>query len=52
VATIGEWETLFENLGTPEPVLKQLRSDSIETEVKRSRCLEAYLNTDKVAGKQ
>jgi len=47
VATIGDWETLYENLGTPEPVLKQLRFDSIATEVKRSRCLEAYLNTDK-----
>jgi len=47
VATIGDWETLYENLGTPEPVLKQLRFDSIATEVKRRRCLEAYLNTDK-----
>ena len=47
VADIGSWELLCENLGTPELVVKQLRFDSIESEIKRSRCLEAYLNTGK-----
>ena len=47
VAVIGDWEALCENLGTPVPVLKQLRFDSIESSMKRSRCLEAYLDTGK-----
>ena len=47
MATIGNWETLCENLGAPEAVPKQLRFANMENEVKRSRCLEAYLNTGK-----
>ena len=45
LAEIGDWEVLGENLGVPVPLLNQLRIDSIPTEVKKSRCLKAYLNT-------
>ena len=45
LADIGDWELLCENLGVPVPLLNQLHFDSIPTGVKKSRCLEAYLNT-------
>jgi len=45
VAEIGDWETLCGNLGVPKAVLNELRSSSMENGIKKSRCLEAYLNT-------
>ena len=45
VAEIGDWEVLCENLGVPSPVLQGLRYDNIQNSMKKTRCLEAYLNT-------
>ena len=45
MAEIGDWETLCENLGVPNAVINELRSSSMENGIKKSRCLEAYLNT-------
>ena len=45
MAEIGDWETLCENLGVPKAVINALRSSSMENGIKKSRCLEAYLNT-------
>ena len=48
VAEIGEWEILCEYLGVPKAVLSDLRSMiNTENRVKKHRCLEAYINTDK-----
>ena len=44
MAEIGEWEPLCENLGAPVPVVKQLRSDSIPSGLKKRKCLEAYID--------
>ena len=48
MAKIGDWETLCENLEVEKAVLSNLR-DMINTEntVKKHRCLEAYIKTDK-----
>ena len=45
VAEIGEWESLCENLGAPKAVINELRSSSMENGKKKSRCLEAYVDT-------
>ena len=47
VAEIGDWDSLCENLGVEKAVINELRSSSMENGKKKSRCLEAYLNTDK-----
>ena len=48
VSEIGEWEILCEYLGVPKAVLIELRSMiNTENRVKKHRCLEAYINTDK-----
>ena len=46
VAEIGDWETLCENLGVEKAVINRLRN-LIDTDstIKKSRCLEAFLNT-------
>ena len=46
MADIGNWETLCENLGVPKAVINELRSSSMENGKKKSRCLEAYIDTD------
>ena len=45
MAEIGDWETLCEYLGVPNAVINKLRSSTMENARKKSRCLEAYLNT-------
>ena len=46
VAEIGDWETLCDNLGVEKAVINRLRN-LIDTDstIKKSRCLEAYLDT-------
>ena len=46
MAEIGDWESLCENLGVPKAVLNELRSSSMQDGKKKSRCLEAYIDTD------
>ena len=45
MAEIGDWETLCENLDVRKAVINALHSSSMENGIKKSRCLEAYLNT-------
>ena len=45
VAEIGDWEALCEHLGTPQTKLKELRFSEMDIRTKKSRCLEAYLDT-------
>ena len=45
VAEVGDWEGLCEHLGTPQTKLKELRFSQIDVRTKKSRCLEAYLDT-------
>ena len=52
MAEIGDWETLCENLGVPKAVTNELRSSSMENGKKKSRCLEAYLNTGEACWEQ
>ena len=47
VAEIGDWEALCEHLGTPQTKLKELRFSTMDIRTKKSRCLEAYLDTEK-----
>ena len=47
VAEIGDWEALCEHLGTPQTKLSDLRFSSMDIRTKKSRCLEAYLDTGK-----
>ena len=47
VAEIGDWEALCEHLGTPQSKLKELRFSTMDIRTKKSRCLEAYLDTEK-----
>ena len=47
VAKIGDWEALCEHLGAPQTKLQELRFSTIDTRTKKSRCLEAYLDTGK-----
>ena len=47
VAEIGDWEALCEHLGTPQTKLKELRFSTMDIRTKKSRCLEAYLDTGK-----
>ena len=53
VAEIGDWETLCENLGVEKAVINALR-DMINTDStkKKSRCLEAYLDTGRACWEQ
>ena len=48
MAEIDDWETLCENLGVEKAVINKLRN-MIDTDstMKKSRCLEAYLDTGK-----
>ena len=46
MAEIGDWETLCENLDVPKAVINELRSSSMQDGKKKSRCLEAYIDTD------
>ena len=52
VAEIGDWETLCENLGAPKAVINELRSSSMQDGKKKSRCLEAYIDTDEACWEQ
>ena len=52
VAEIGDWEPLCENLGTPKAVINELRSSSMQDGKKKSRCLEAYVDTDEACWEQ
>ena len=45
VQEIGYWEALCEYLGTPQTMLKELRFSTMDDRIKKSRCLEAYLDT-------
>ena len=47
VAEIGDWETLCENLRVPIAKINELISSSMENGKKKSRCLQAYLDTGK-----
>ena len=47
VAEIGDWEALCEHLGTPQTKLNELRFSTMDVRTKKSRCLEAYLDTGK-----
>ena len=47
VAEIGDWEALCEQLGTPQTKLNELRFSTMNVRTKKSRCLEAYLDTGK-----
>ena len=47
MAEIGDWEALYEHLGIPQTKLKELRLSIIDIRTKKSRCLEAYLDTGK-----
>ena len=53
VAEIGNWETLCENLGVEKAVVNRLRN-MIDTDstIKKSRCLEAYLDTGRACWEQ
>ena len=53
VAEIGDWETLCKNLGVEKAVINALRN-MVDTEstIKKSRCLEAYLNTGRACWEQ
>lgn len=46
MAEIGDWETLCENLHVPIAKINELISSSMENGKKKSRCLQAYLDTD------
>ena len=52
VAEIGDWESLCENLGAPKAVISGLRSSSMQDGRKKSRCLEAYIDTDEACWEQ
>ena len=52
VAEIGNWEALCEHLGVPKPMINELLFTSLEAGVKKSRCLEAYLNTGEACWEQ
>ena len=52
LASIADWETLCENLLVPDAVLSTLRPMSLPNEMKKKRCLEAYLNTDNACWEQ
>ena len=45
MAEIGDWESLCENLGVPKAVVNGLISSSMENGKKKSRCLQAYVDT-------
>ena len=45
VAEVGDWEALCGHLGTPQTKLKELRFSEMDVRTKKSRCLEAYLDT-------
>ena len=48
MAEIGNWEALCENLGVQKAVLSDLRSMiNTDNTIKKRRCLEAFINTDK-----
>ena len=53
VAEIGNWETLCENLGVEKAVINGLHyvTDPDNT-IKKSRCLEAYVNTGRACWEQ
>ena len=53
VAEIGNWETLCENLGVEKDVINRLHYviDPHNT-IKKSKCLEAYLNTGRACWEQ
>ena len=52
MAEIGDWESLCENLGVEKAVINELRSSSMENGKKKSRCLEAYIDTDEACWEQ
>ena len=53
VAEIGDWETLCENLGVEKAVINALHYViDPDNKIKKSRCLEAYLNTGRACWEQ
>ena len=45
VAEVGDWEAICEHIGTPQTKLMELRFSEMDVRTKKSRCLEAYLDT-------
>jgi len=44
VAEIGDWESLCENLGVPNPVMMRLRFSNKQDGRKKRECLQAYID--------